>query len=582
MSTRSPQQWSDFQIEIPAMGGNERFTICPACSATRKKKNAKCLSVNLDKGVWLCHHCGWKGGLQTGEGSRPQFDRWKAPIYARPEYPIHHGSEPAPERIDPRLLAFFENRGISRETIEAAQIRLSEEWFPVLEERALAIQFPYLRDGQVINVKSRTLIGKHFRQVADAEKIFYGLDDIRHQTMAIIVEGELDKLALAQAGIAYVISVPDGAPPENAKPSAKKFEYLENCQAYLDPLTKIIIATDSDAPGKALERELIRRLGPERCWTVQWPDGVKDANEMLLDYGIEGLCEAIEHAIPCPIEHVLSIEDLHNAVMEYYQLGRQRGLSTGFSNLDEIFTVSSGEFTVVTGIPSHGKSEFLDALMINLISQHGHVFAVCSPENRPTAGHIAKLAEKIEGKPFLPGAQERMSPGDVHHALQWLTAHLYMIESPEPLSIPAVIEKLRALIFQKGITHVILDPWNEFDHSRSSGQSETDYISLAISQLKRFALRHDVHLFMIAHPTKLMRQKDGHYPVPSPYDISGSAHWRNKADNCIAVWRDTDQDPYYTEVHIQKVRRKHNGHIGVRAMQWDPICGRYQPTTLKE
>ena len=566
--------WEDFHIEIPQTGGSERFTTCPQCSGTRKKKNAKCLSVNVDKEIWNCHHCGWKGTLKSGEANRPKTDRWKAPVYQRPEF--HEMLS------DQRLFEFFADRGIADDIVARYKIQLAVEWMPALEERVQVIQFPYFRNGEVINIKSRTLIGKEFKQTFDAEKILYGLDDIKGLQEAIIVEGELDKLALAQAGIFAVVSVPDGAPAANAKPSAKKFEYLENCQEHLNELTKIIIAVDSDEPGRALERELVRRLGPERCWLVRWPEGIKDANDMLLSQGIDGLCRAIEQAQPMPIEHVLSMGDLGEAVLAYYYAGRQRGYSTGFTNLDDLFTVAPGEFTVVTGIPSHGKSEFMDAVMINMIREHGFVFAICSPENRPTPLHLAKLAEKIEGKPFLPGPTERMSPEEVQHALSWLAPHLYVIDSPEPLSIQEVVEKARALVLQKGITHLILDPWNEFDHARPANQTETDYISQAISQMKQFGLRSLVHTFVIAHPTKMMRDKDGKYPVPTPYDIAGSANWRNKPDNCITVSRPyMDTDPHYSEIHITKIRRKQHGHIGICAMQWDPLCGRYSQTALR-
>lgn len=566
--------WSEFNIEVPQTGGTERFTTCPQCSASRKKKNAKCLSVNIEKEIWHCHHCGWKGTLKAGEANRPKTDRWKPAIYARPEFMELHS--------DNRLYEFFADRGISVDVLSRYKVQLAVEWMPSLEERVPVIQFPYFRDGHVINIKSRTLIGKEFKQVFDAEKILYGLDDIKGLHEAIIVEGECDKLALAQAGIYHVLSVPDGAPPENAKPLAKKFEYLENCELQLSELTKIILAVDSDAPGQALERELLRRLGPERCWIVRWPEGVKDANDMLLAHGIDGLCAAIDQAHPTPIEHVLSMADLSEAVMTYYHTGRQRGFSTGWQNVDELFTVAPGEFTVVTGIPSHGKSEFIDALMVNMISQHGHVFGICSPENRPTPLHLAKLAEKIEGKPFLPGPTERMSPEEVYHAMDWLTPHLYVIDSPEPLSILEVIEKAKALVLQKGITHLVLDPWNEFDHQRPPNQTETDYISQSISHMKQFGLRHAVHLFLIAHPTKLIKDKEGKYPIPTPYDIAGSANWRNKTDNAITVWRPKlDVDPHYSEIHITKIRRKQNGHIGSCAMQWDPLCGRYSETALR-
>lgn len=574
--------WADFQITIPMTGGTERFTTCPQCSATRKKKSAKCLSVNLEKEVWFCAHCGWKGTLKGGEHERPRLDRWKPQEYVRPTYAM---LPPTQQAVD-----FCAERGISEAVVRRYGVTVAVEWMPQLEERVPVLQFPYTREGQVINIKSRALHEKVFRQVADAEKILYGLDDIQGQSEVVIVEGEFDKLAFAQAGIFHVVSVPDGAPAENAKPSAKKFEYLENCAAYLgDQVAKIILAVDNDPPGRALESELMRRLGAERCWRVVWPDGVKDANQLLQDGGAEALVGLLAQAQPSPIENVLTMQDLAGDVLAYYRDGRQRGLSTGFANLDEFWTLSPCQFTLVTGIPSHGKSEFIDQLMINMMSLHGSVFAIHSPENQPIAHHMAKLAEKIIGLPFLDGAAAKMTQPDVLAALEFLSQNLYVIDAPEALSVDELITKAEALVLQKGITHLVIDPWNELDHARPNGESETDYISKAISRLKRFARRRGVHVVVIAHPTKLQRGEDGNYPVPTPYDVAGSAHWRNKPENCITVWRDTqiaDVEPgvepiHYSEVHVMKVRWKQNGHIGKAAFTWDKLCGRYTPTQVR-
>ena len=56
--------YRDFNIDIrSSKTSGEVQCLCPQCSHTRKKKNDKCLSVNLDKQSWFCHHCGWKGKL---------------------------------------------------------------------------------------------------------------------------------------------------------------------------------------------------------------------------------------------------------------------------------------------------------------------------------------------------------------------------------------------------------------------------------------------------------------------------------------------------------------------------------------
>jgi twinkle protein len=477
-------------------------------------------------------------------------------------------------------MAFFGGRKIGRPVVERYRIVLAVEWMPQLEERVECIQFPYYRGDECINIKSRSLEGKHFRQIPDAEKILYGLNDLTEE-WAILCEGEMDKLSFAEAGILPCASVPDGAPAPNAKPSAKKFEYLENCEQALGRLSKIILATDNDAPGRALEQELARRLGPERCWRVHWPDGVKDANELLMRDGAAGLHALIDQATPWPIDGILHASDLAHDTVQYYYDGRTRGLSTGWSHLDEFYTVRAGELTVVTGIPSHGKSEFLDALMVNMCQEHGWVFACCSPENRPLKYHLAKLVEKVSGLPFLPGRLERISPYALTDALQWIDDHVVFIDPDAAMTVPALLEKAKALVLREGVTGLLIDPWNEFDHTRGANLTETEYISQCLSQFKNFSRTHGVHVWIVAHPAKLHRKDDGSYPVPTPYDISGSAHWRNKPDNCLAVWRDVVSDDNYAEVHVQKVRFKEVGRVGVAGFTWDPANGRYTPTEIR-
>jgi twinkle protein len=264
--------------------------------------------------------------------------------------------------------------------------------------------------------------------------------------------------------------------------------------------------------------------------------------------------------------------------MHYYFQGEQKGLSTGWDNLDGLYTVGTGQLTIVTGIPSHGKSEFLDALMVNLAKTHGWIFAVCSPENLPLSRHVAKIAEKYTRKPFFPGRQERMSPNEWAQAIQWIHEHFYWIVPDDAMSIQTLLAKTKALVFRHGVRGLVLDPWNEFEHKRPPSYTETEYIAETLGKITRFARRTGIHVWLVAHPSKLYRKDDGTYPVPTPYDISGSAHWRNKATNCLCVWRD-DQDntTARVEVHVQKVRFKSYGRQGMGEFKWDRGTGCYYP-----
>ncbi|CAK9151486.1 unnamed protein product [Ilex paraguariensis] len=145
------------------------------------------------------------------------------------------------------LQGYFAERLISRQTLQrntVMQKRVGDQIF---------IAFPYRRNGVLVSCKYRD-INKKFWQERDTEKIFYGLDDIKGESDIIIVEGEMDKLAMEEAGFRNCVSVPDGAPPSV---STKDLPSEEQA-------SRIILATDGDPPGQALAEELARRLGRER------------------------------------------------------------------------------------------------------------------------------------------------------------------------------------------------------------------------------------------------------------------------------------------------------------------------------
>jgi twinkle protein len=261
-----------------------------------------------------------------------------------------------------------------------------------------------------------------------------------------------------------------------------------------------------------------------------------------------------------------------------YKHGLPRGKSTGWRAVDEFYTVKQGEFTVVTGIPGHGKSEWLDALMVNLARNHNYRFNIFSPENYPLELHCVKLMEKFMGMPFDPGPTERMSKEGSLEALTWLQDHFAFITPPEDkLNLEGLLEAAMSAHRMGNPMGVVLDPWNEIDHRRPDNFSETEYISHCLTTIRRFTrdVQFPCHMWVVAHPTKLSRDKEGKYPVPTPYDISGSAHWRNKADNCVTIWRDMTEQTQMVEVHVQKVRFKKVGKVGMAQLRYDRVTGRY-------
>jgi twinkle protein len=552
--------FADFGIQLGGKSGIEVQTTCPQCSATRRNKTAKCLSVNTEKNVWLCHHCDWRGNLKAGEESPGRR------LYVRPDRPLNERKGPW-ERLS-------HERGIPVWVFEAEGILCVSAYMPQVEDFTECLAFPYLKNGELVNLKYRALDQKAFRQVAGAEKVLYRQDSIQ-QERVIITEGEFDALSCVAAGFLSVVSVPDGAPSPNVKNYTAKFTYLDQDPDPFDGVQDIILAVDNDDPGKTLQQELGRRLGVERCRFVTWPDGCKDANDVLKMHGSERLRNCIEQAQPFPAQDVVTVGDTVDAVLQVYYHGHPRGLSTGWDSVDRFYTIQPGQLTIMTGIPGHGKSEWLDALALNLCEEQGWRFAVCSPENAPIELHVAKLLEKVVRKPFRVGPSTRMSPPELGRGLEWLNAHLTFIMPSDALTLSEVIDRATLLVRRQGIRGLIIDPFNEFDHQRPAGQTETEYIGLTLTKIRQWARKWQVAVWLVAHPQKLYRREDGTYPVPTPWDISGSANWRNKADNCITVWRDESISDLPVQIHVQKIRYKHIGTVGMAELRWDRLTGRY-------
>ena len=548
----------DYGIDVKGKTFGAVKIPCPKCSHTRKKKTEPCLSVDIEKEVWNCHHCGWGGGLKTGNGSHGNGHKPKPT--PKPNYSAKMG-------LSVKARAWFNERGITNEVLKRNKITDGLEWMPQVEKEVNVIRFPYLKSGEVVNVKYRDA-GKNFKMVKGAERTLYGYDDIAGDAL-IWCEGEIDKLSMEVAGMMSCVSVPNGA--------SDKLDFLERCEENLEPVKFHIMALDNDEAGKKLEAELIRRLGPEKCKLVTWSDGCKDSNDCLIKYGEKNLQQCIDLARPCPIAGLYEVRDIAENVLTLYDQGAKGGADVGWPSLEKLYSVREGEWTLITGIPSHGKSEVLDAMLINIAESEGWSFGICSPENQPLERHIAKLLEKFIRKPFGLGSTERMTSDDIFHGLRWMDEHFsFVLPDEDDLTVDGILRLARSLVYRKGIKGLVIDPWNELDHSRTSNQSETEYISDSLTKIRRFARKYKVHVWLVAHPTKLQKQTNGKYPVPTPYDVSGSAHWRNKADNCLAVWRDLSElESREVQVHVQKIRFKEVGQIGMVELVYDYLTGRY-------
>jgi twinkle protein len=358
--------------------------ICPLCSSDRKPSNAKaqCASYDWERGLGTCHNCDTTFQIHTYQRKGASEK-----VYARPNTPEQFNE------VSTNVETWFGTRGISKQTLQDLKVTEGSEFMPQTSKMENTIHFNYFMGDQLINIKYRDG-RKNFKLYKGAEKVFYNINSVVGYDWCVLVEGEMDVLALHEAGIKNVISVPNGATL-----NSNNLDYLDNCIDYLDDKTKIILAVDADEAGQALKQELIRRLGAEVCYLVDF-NGQKDANEYLTVNGAKKLRGAIHTAKQVPLEGVTTLYDIQDEVKEFVRNGFKPGFQVGLNNFDKIFSTYTGQFITVTGIPSSGKSDFVDQMVVGYNNLYGWKTAFASPENQPTYLHAHKLMRKTwQGMP---------------------------------------------------------------------------------------------------------------------------------------------------------------------------------------
>ena len=530
--------------------------ICPVCSPDRKPKNqkAKCASYDWDRGLGTCHNCNTSFQLHTykRKGSAEK-------VYIKPA-PVAIHDEPGMQVED-----WFKTRGISKQTLIDLKVTEGPEWMPQSQKTENVIKFNYFMGGELTNVKYRDG-RKNFKLYKGAEKVFYNIDSIVGFEYCVIVEGEMDVLALHEAGITNAISVPNGATL-----NTNNLDYLDSCIDYFEDKDKIILACDSDEAGQALQTELIRRLGSEICHIATFED-CKDANEYLLKYGKEKLSERISKAKPVPLENVTTFRDVEDEVSDFVKNGFKPGFQIGLQNFDEIFSTYTGQFITVTGIPSSGKSDFVDQMVVGYNNNYGWKTAFASPENQPTYLHAHKLLRKTwQGMP----TKEDIGSERWNQIADHCNSNYFHIDM-ERYTLDSVLRKGAELVKRKGIKCLVIDPFNKV---RDVGGSDdvNRYTMEYLQKIEIFAKKYDVLVFIVAHPTKMYKnQKTGEIDEPTMYSIKGGGEWYDASYHGILVHRNYENNT--VKAKVLKVKFQNLGTNQAEAhFKWDPKSGCFIP-----
>ena len=546
-------QFNQHDLKVGATQG-----ICPLCSHNRKPENrkAKCASYDWERGLGTCHNCDSTFQLHS-------YQRKGEPnkVYEKPDaiHIVEH------KELSENVCKWFKERGISYNTLNDLNITEGKEYMPQTGQVENTIQFNYVMGDELINIKYRDG-RKNFKLYKGAEKVFYNLNSIVGYDTCIIVEGEMDVLSYHEAGIPNVISVPNGATLNH-----NNLDYLDNCIDYFEDKEKIILAVDADEAGVALQTELIRRLGAETCYLTNFVD-CKDANEYLLKYGKEDLAKTISECRPVPLENVTTFKDIEHEVTDFVQNGFKKGYQIGIQNFDEIFSTYTGQFITVTGIPSSGKSDFVDQMVVGYNNNYGWKTAFASPENAPTYLHAHKLMRKVwqdmPRKSDIGTAKWKQVAEHVNDNFFFIDMERYTLET--------VLRKGAELVKRKGIKCLVIDPFNKIRDVDAKTEDVNRYTMEYLTKIETFAKKFDVLVFIVAHPTKMYKTSDGKIEEPTMYNIKGGGEWYDASYHGLLVHRDYDAKT--VKAKVLKVKFQNLGENGAEAhFKWEHKSGCFLP-----
>lgn len=528
---------------------NKKHSTCPLCSKNRKPQNqkVKCATIFTDSGLGFCNHCGERFQLHTYKKKK------EVKSYAKPTWSNN-------TNLSEKLVKWFENRCITQFTLRLSKVTEGIEWMPKVNKQVNTVQFNYFRNGELINTKFRDG-AKNFKLVKDAERILYNLDSCHLSKEIIIVEGEMDALSFIECGIHNVVSIPNGSTLGNVN-----LDYIDNCIEYFENKDKVYLALDNDEAGINTRNEIIRRFGSKMCFLVDFKD-CKDANEYLVKYGVESLKKTIDDAKEIPIEGVSSVNDWKDEFDDYLVNGMKKGFQTGLQSFDNIFSTYTGQYIVVTGKPSSGKSDFVDMICLGYIRKYGWPVAYASPENKPNKIHAGKIISKICGQWI--NRPDQIKTDWYNKAVSYMNDKIKYIDLNGSYDLDLVLAKAQQLIFKYGIKVLVLDPYNKVRKKDSLNKNINEYTNDYLLEFDTFCRKNDILGILVMHPKKLDKQTEFDF-----YDIKGGGEVADMTPHILLV--DRDYEAQMTKVKVLKIKFAHlgenNSHIWLK---WNENNGRY-------
>lgn len=478
------------------------------------------------------------------------------------------------DKLTDDVIGWMRGRGISVDTLQLMGIAGGSERFGEGPQRA--VFFPYFENGTAVNYKARALAQKAFTQKKGGKQIFYNFDRVNAgpKDTVYIVEGEMDVLALIEAGIPAnaVLSVPGGAPPTEAQDDprqSRRYAYIEDAlRNGLQDTHRFVLATDADDKGRFLRNDLAAVLGIAKCWFLDWPEGCKDANEMLLSDGADSLREFVRAAPkPWPVDGLYRLSEIPDPPkLELWK--------PGILEWGEKVQFAPTMVSVGTGYPGHGKTALAQFFCASIAREYGIKIAIMSAETR------VKPYVRRQFRSFFTGRREIDMDQDMRdRADMWIDEHFLFLAHPDAQPTHSwLMNTAEVAVVRHGVRMLLTDPFNKLESDYDRRQmSETEWVGRCLDDHIHMARAFNIHSMILAHPSK---PDATHKGAPNPYMISGSAHWYNRPDQIWGVHRPkmvSDGGLPATEAifHHFKARVEELGHPCKLAIKLQAEKGRY-------
>jgi replicative DNA helicase len=454
-----------------------------------------------------------------------------------------------------------EERGISLEIAQRLHLGFKQDIGRLAGEKNSAIAasgwvaFPCIEEGLVVSIKYRSVVAKAFSKQPGMATALFNTESIDLFDPVYVCEGEMDVATLEQAGYRAVSLASASSHPT---PSQKDQMMAANV---------VYLAGDSDEVGSASMDKLWRELG-ERAYKIEWPEGMKDANQTFLELcnrDVKVFADLMEELTAKsrvnPMPDVYSLPELMMSSNQGNLADHPERLRFPWPEVDKMAILLPGSvLAVIATQTGQGKS-----CWVNEVCLYG-----ARNQNEVVLNYQCELSTEemvtMNTANILRKDRNHLEKVDRQQASRFIRDIKYYVgNNPSLNSIDPVLDLLEAAIRRLSATVVVLD---HIHFLTANSQNENQTQTNAMNRIKQMAQKYRVKFIVVGQPRKANQQTKGKRTHIT--DAKGSESFSSSSDAYIALHRDLvkDIDPANpprdmydpkTEVNLLKARSKGEG-----------------------